>query len=205
MFFNLVDIFNISEKKDEILLLEWFKEKSVNNLISSVEKAKNLPINTLLTALWIAWVGKKTAKTISKVFKNSNDLINFSHDIEELEELEDVWPEIAKNVIEYFNNESHKRLLDQLSKILNIEYYKEKVIINDSILNWKKVCITWSFEWYSREQLAEKLESVWWSFVTSVSKNTDYLLAWEKAGSKLKKANELGVEVLSLEEFLSMI
>lgn len=202
---NLVDIFNISEKRDEILLLEWFKEKSVNNLISSVDKAKNLPINTLLTALWIAWVGKKTAKTISKVFKNSNDLINFSHDIEELEELDDVWPEIAKNVIEYFNNESHKRLLDQLSKILNIEYYKEKVIINDSILNWKKVCITWSFEWYSREQLAEKLELVWWSFVTSVSKNTDYLLAWEKAWSKLKKANELWVEVLSLEEFLNMI
>ncbi len=202
---NLVDIFRISEKRDELLTLEWFKEKSVNNLIEAVENAKNLPINTLLTALWIAGVGKKTAKTISKLFLSSNDLINFSHELEELEELEDIWPEIAKNVIEYFQNDSHKLLLNELIEILNIEYYKEKIIENNSILNWKKVCITWSFEWYSREQLAEMLEAVWWSFVTSVSKNTDYLLAWEKAWSKLKKANELSVEVLDLEWYLGML
>jgi DNA ligase (NAD+) len=202
---NIVDVFKISEKREDILLLEWFQEKSVNNLIVSVEKAKNVAIYTLLTALWIAWVGKKTAKTISKLFKNREDLINFSKEIEDLEQLEDVWPEIAKNVIEYFSLDSHKRLLEELCNILNIEYYKEKEIVSDSILSWKKVCITWSFLWYSRDQLAEKLESVWWIFVTTVSKNTDYLLAWEKAWSKLKKANEFGVKVIWLDEFIILI
>lgn len=202
---NLVDIFKISEKKDEILSLEWFQEKSVNNLILSVEKSKKMEIYTLLTALWIAWVGKKTAKTLSKMFKSIDDLIDFSYNIEDLELLEDVWPEIAKNVVEYFTSEAHKRLLWELVNILDLQYYKEKIVESNSILNWKKVCITWSFEWYSREQLAEKLESVWWNFVTSVSKNTDYLLAWDKAWSKLKKANELWVEVLDLEWFLNML
>jgi len=203
--YNLVDIFKISEKRDEILSLEWFKEKSVNNLINSIEIAKNVNINTLLTSLWISWVWKKTAKTLSKLFKSKQDLLNFSYNIEDLEQLEDVWPEIAKNVIEYFDNESHRILLNDLINILNIEYYKEKEILRDSVLNWKKVCITWSFEGYSREQLAEKLESVWGSFVTSISKNTDYLLAWEKAWSKLKKANELGIEILDLQWFIELV
>ncbi len=202
---NLVDIFKISEKRDEILLLEWFQEKSVNNLLSSIEKAKNVDINTFLTALWIAWVGKKTSKTLSKLFKNSSDILNFSKDIEDLEELEDIWPEISKNVIEYFNNKWYKRILEELLKILNIKYYEEKQINNNSPLYWKKVCITWSFEWYSRDQLAEKLEQKWWIFITSISKNTDYLLAWDKAWSKLKKAIDLGIEVLSVDDFLSYV
>ena len=66
----------------------------------------------------------------------------------------------------------------------------------------KKICITGSFEWFSRDQLIEILESQGWNFTSSVSKNTDYLLAGEKAGSKLKKATELGVQVLDLEGFL---
>ncbi len=201
---NIVDVFKISEKKDEILFLEWFQNKSVNNLILSVEKAKKVSINTLLTALWISWVGKKTAKTISKLFKNSQDLINFSYNLEDLEQLEDVWPEIAKNVINYFNNNAHKILLKELINILNIEYYEKKEILNNSIFNWKKVCITWSFEWYSRDQLIKKIELVGWYFVTSVTKNTDYLLLWDNSWSKFKKANELGIKIISLKEFLNL-
>ena len=206
---NLVDIFKISEKSELILELEWFKEKSVENLINWVEKAKNIEIYTLLTALWIAWVGKKTAKTLAKLFESKFDLVNFSVDEERLENLEDIWPEIAKNVIEYFNIDSHKRILLELSDILNIKYYENKAINSDSILAWKKVCITWSFEvdWkkVSRDDLVKQLEEVWWQFVWSVSKNLDYLLAWEKAGSKLKKANDLGVEVIDLTYFYEII
>lgn len=202
---NLVDIFKIQEKKDRILELEWFKEKSVNNLINWVENAKKMSINTLLTALWISWIGKKTSKTLAKLFKSREDLFNFNYKSEDIEELEDIWPEIAKNVVEYFNNESHKIILSDLLDILDIEYYKEQKIEKNSLLSWKKVCITWSFDWFSREQLAEKLESVWWNFVTSVSKNTDYLLAWEKAWSKFKKANDLWIEVIDLEKFINML
>ncbi len=206
---NLTDIFKISEKSDEILELEWFQEKSVENLIAWVEKAKDIDISTLLTALWIAWVGKKTAKTISVLFKNREELINFTWNIEEIENLEDIWPEIAKNLIEYFENEAHRKILNDLTNILNIKYYEKIEINQDSYFFWKKVCITWSFEqdWkkISRNELVKKLETAWWNFMSSVTKKTDYVLAWNKAWSKLKKANTLWVEILKLTDFLNYL
>ena len=210
---NLVDIFKVWEKTQEILELEWFKQKSVDNLIAWVEKAKDVDISMFITALWINWVGKKTAKTLAKLFHSKESLLEFPYTQEDLVELEDIWPEIAINVCEYFNNDAHKRILSELSEILTITYYEKLEIIadwNESIYFWKKMCITWSFIWpdgnkIARDDLAKKLESVWWDFVSSVSKNTDFLLAWEKAGSKLKKANDLWVTVINLEEFLSEI
>ena len=207
---NLVDIFKIEEKKEEILELEWFREKSVNNLIEWVQNAKNIEIATFITALWISWVGKKTAKTLSKLFENKQDLLKLNITLEKLEELSDIWPEIAKNVIDYFNNDAHKRILEELLEILNIKYYENKEINSNSIFSWKKVCITWSFIWenwekVSRDDLIKQLENVWGEFVGSVSKNLDFLLAWEKAGSKLKKAEKLWIQVLNLASFSNSI
>ena len=206
---NIVDIFTIKNKREEILELEWFQEKSVDNLIAWVEKAKNIDITILLTTLWIPWVGKKTAKTLSKLFESEFDLLHFSTNLENLENLEDIWPEIANNVISYFKLDSHKRILSELVELLNIKYYENKAINSDSIFAWKKVCITWSFEqdWkkVSRDDLVKQLEDVWWEFIWSVSKKLDYLLAWEKAWSKLKKANDLWVEVISLTYFYNWL
>lgn len=204
---NLVDIFKISEKREDILLLEWFKEKSVSNLLAWVEEVKNMDVTRFLMWLTIPWVGKKTAKTISKLFKTREDIIKFSYSLEDLEKLSDIWPEIWQNVIDYFKNEAHVRILEELTHILDINYYIEKTSSSDSMFFWKKVCITWSFEsnWekVSRDDLVIKLEEVWWEFVGSVSKNTDFLLAWEKAWSKLEKANSLWVQIIKLDYFLS--
>ena len=206
---NLSDIFLISEKKDDILDLEWFQEKSVTNLIEWVEKAKNIEIQVLLTALWISWVWKKTAKTLSRFFSSKSNLLNFQNNLEDLEKLDDIWPEIAKNVIDYFSLDSHIRILEELTNVLNIKYYEPKKIEWNSIFNWKKVCITWSFEqdWKKipRDDLIAKLEAVWWGFVSAVSKNTDYLVAWNKAWSKLEKANCLWVTVLDLTKYLELL
>jgi DNA ligase (NAD+) len=217
---NLVDIFYLKNKTDQILELEWFQDKSILNLIESIEKAKNINIASFLVALWISWVGKKTAKTLSKLFLDKNNLINFNYSIEDLEELEDVWPEIANNVITYFWDEDNQKILWELINILNIKYYtspptpllpKYGTGRGEGSLYGKKVCITWSFpstgqvEWYTRDNLIKILEEKWGEFVSSVSKNTDFLLAWEKAGSKLNKANEFWVKVLNLTEFLNYI
>ena len=210
---NLVDIFKVWEKSDEILQLEWFKQKSVDNLINWVEKARNVDISMFVTALAINGVGKKTAKTLAKLFHSKESLLEFPYTEDDLVVLDDIWPEIAINVCEYFNNQAHKRILSELSEILNISYYEKLEIIadwNESIYFWKKMCITWSFisdEWkkVSRDDLIIQLESVWWDFVWSVSKNTDFLLAWDKAWSKLKKATELWVQVINLEEFYNNI
>lgn len=210
---NLVDIFKISQKADDILALEWFKEKSVNNLIAWVQKAKNVDIATFLTALAIPGVGKKTAKTLAKLFHSREALLEFPYELEDLVALEDIWPEIAQNMLDYFKNGAHKIILEQLDDILEISYF-QKLEISKELENntyfWKKMCITGSFIWddgnkISRDDLLEKLEKVWGSFVSSVSKNTDFLLAWEKAGSKLKKAQDLGISVIELQEFLDNV
>lgn len=209
---NLVDIFTISTKSEEILALEWFQDKSVENLIIWVENAKKISVATFITALWIAWVGKKTSKTIAKLFTSADSILEFPFTEDSLVNLEDIGPEIAKNVVDYFSNEAHMRILEELINILDIEYYEPLVIDNNwgiSIFLWKKVCITGSFLYkdkkISRDDLVIQLEAVGWDFMSSVSKKTDFLLAWEKAWSKLKKANDFWVEVIDLEYFYKNI
>ncbi len=207
---NLVDIFEIKKYKKEILNLEWFQEKSVNNIIKSIEKAKKIDINILINSLTITWVWKKTSKVLSSLFKSKKDLLNFNYILEDIEKLSDIGPEIAKNVFNFFNLEENKEILYKLVQLLDIKYFEEKTFNKDNFFFWKKVCITGSFIWIDwnkikRDNLVEKLEQVWGNFVSSVSKNTDILLAWEKAGSKLKKANNLWIKVISLEEFLEKI
>lgn len=203
---NLVDIFYLKDKTEEILGLEWFQDKAVNNLIQSIEKAKNIDIARFIVALWISWVGKKTAKTLSKLITSPlAPLLQGEGNIEDLEKLEDIWPEIAKNVINYFSDKNNQEGLQKLINILNIKYH-EKInhdVLKWNIFYWKKVCMTWSFDWYNRDELIKKLEEKGWEFVSSVSKNTDFLIAWEKAWSKLKKANELWIKILDLTEFLN--
>ena len=208
---NILSIYDLKNKKDEIISLEWFGEKSFENLVSSIENSKNVDLEKFLTSLWISGVGKKTSKTIKKLFKSEDDFLNFSYSIDEVQDLKDIWPETAKNIFDYFSDEKHKNILKELLNILNLKYFEEeKVSVNENnFFSLKKVCITWSFEkdWekISRDSLVEILEKNWWEFVSSVSKNTDFLLAWEKAWSKLEKAKDLWVSILTLQEFFEKI
>ena len=142
----------------------------------------------------------------------------FSYSREELESLKDIWTKTAETIYEFFHHPLERERLQDLLQYIEIEFPNIKILwtpqVDGNILSfqekeitnlkyfWKKMCITGSFENYSRDDLIEKLELLWGEFVSSVSKKTDYLLAWEKAGSKLKKAEELWVEILSLEDFL---
>lgn len=199
---NLKDIFSLEDKKEEILSLPGYKEKSVNNLLTAIKNAKNQDIVSFLVSLNISWIGKQGAKELSKVFKSKEDFLDFKYSIEELEWLKDVWAWTAKNIFDFFNDEDNKELVKELLENIDITFRQE---VFDWKYLWKKMCITWSFEGYSREQLVEILEKNGWSFVSSVSVKTDFLLAWEKAWSKLKKANELWIKVISLEEFLDFL
>lgn len=196
---KLSDVFLLDSKKEEILALPWYKEKSVNNLLSAIENAKNQDVVSFLVSLNISGIWKQWAKELAKIFKWESDFLDFKYTLEELEWLKDVGWETAKNIFEYFNDEENKKLLKELLENIKLTYKEE--ILSWKYL-WRKMCITWSFEGYSREQLVEILEKNGWSFVSSVSVKTDFLLAWEKAWSKLAKANELWVKVISLEEFL---
>ena len=206
---NFADIFRLKNYKEEIWELEWFQEKSVNKLLSGIEKVRNTDMVTVLKALGIPGVGKKTAKTLSKVISSLDDqTLWWFWGVVELEELPDIWPEVAESVVNFFKKQED--LVQDLLSELVIDFNKNLSQFSPDRRDgapswkwsWKKICITWSFEWYSRDQLAEILEQQGWEFMSSVSKKTDYLLAWEKAGSKLKKAQDLGVNVLTLNDFL---
>lgn len=197
---DLWDIFTLKNKKDLILALPGYKQKSVDNLLNAIENAKNQKIVNFLVALNIPGVWPQSAKELAKLINRDDEFLNFNFSIKELENLQDVWIETAKNIYNYFHNEKNKDLLKKLLNYINIEYIKEVIWWK---YMWKKMCITWSFEWFSRDELVEKLEKMWWNFVSNVSKNTDFLLVWEKAWSKLEKANSLWVKVISLDEFLS--
>ncbi len=207
LFFNLwfitdlSSVFDLSSKKEDILKLPWYKEKSVSNLLLAIENSKTVDIVNLLIALNIPGIWKSWAKELSKFINTPLDLINFSHTIEELEAINDIWELTARTVFDFFNNETNKDLIKKLLKNITINFRQEIVW---GKYNWLKICITWSFDWYSRDQLVEILEKQWWSFVSAISSKTDYLLAWEKAWSKLKKAQELWVKVIILEEFLNV-
>lgn len=200
---DLASIFDLKDKKEEILKLDWFKEKSVNNLLESIEKVRKIPIEKLIIAFWIPWIWKWTSKEISKLFNSNDDILDFKHEFDEIINLKDIWPEIAKNIIDFMNNTENKEILkDLLSKI--------SIVFNKNInQNWpllgKVFCITWSFEGYSRDDLSKIIEDNSWTFTNTVSKKIDFLLAWEKAGSKISKAETLWIKVIDIEKLFNMI
>ena len=205
---DIADIFAIKNYKDQLLKLDWYKQKSVDKLIASIEKSKSMNIEVFLRSLWIPWVWKKTAKNIAQLFRSEQDILKFSYGLKTIENIWDIGPETAYQIKKFFSDKKQKKVLEKLLSYVSIEYYTEKKE-NNWVLSWKKVCITGSFlynwEKVSRESLVVLVEKHGWDFVGSVSKTTDILVAWEKAGSKLEKAKKFNIKVIDLAEFIKLL
>jgi DNA ligase (NAD+) len=154
-----------------------------------------------LIALVIPWVGKKTAKTLALLFDSKQSLLDFNITKEELEALQDIGPEVANNVVEFFQEK--KSFISRLLEVIEIEFSKK--VVWEGVFTNKKICITGSFENYTRDQLIAIIEENWGEFVSSVSVKTNFLLAWEKAWSKLLQAQKFWIKIISLELFFDMI
>ncbi|MDD5213585.1 MAG: NAD-dependent DNA ligase LigA [Candidatus Gracilibacteria bacterium] len=198
---DLSDVFLLKNHREELLTQEGFKEKSVNNLLERVENSRNMNISTFLVSLAISQVGKKGAKVISKLFKNVEDILIFPFCESDFESLADIGPETAKNIVEYFRE--NKEFLEKYLNEININFGNASE--NTGKLSSLKFCITGSFDGISRDDIVKIIEENGGEFVSSVGKSTNYLIAGEKAGSKAEKAQDLGVKILSLEEFRGMI
>lgn len=199
---DIVDIFFLKDKRDTILTFEGFKEKSVNNLIEAIEKAKKQPLAIFFTALGIPWVGKKMGKILSRIFDSKEDILHFSYSQEDIQKLYEVWPETARSVVHFF--EQNKDFIARLLEVIEVEFWGGGSVV-DGKLSWKKICITGSFEKYSRDDIIKLIEQNGGEFVSSVSKNTDYLVSGESAWSKLEKARTLGVQILDIQALLGII
>ncbi|XWN36034.1 MAG: NAD-dependent DNA ligase LigA [Balneola sp.] len=197
---NYADLYDLTI--DQIIPLERMAEKSAQNLIDGIASSKNQPFEKVLYALGIRFVGKTVAKDLAQAFKNLENLR--SADEEALLAVDSIGPRIAESVINFFSNEMNNDITDRLQEA-GLKFEAEEKELASNILKGKKIVMTGTLPTLSRNEAKELIEKNGGKTASSVSKNTDYVLAGESAGSKLVKANELGISVLDEDTFLKMI
>lgn len=196
------DFYTLDKYKDELQMLEGFGEKSITKLLNSIESSKSNSLERLLFGLGIRFVGKKTAKILSKYYKTMDNLINA--DFDELKEINDIGDKIASSIIDYFNDEKNINLINRLKNLsINMRYLGKEVNVSNENINGKTFVITGSLS-RPRDEIKEELESLGANVTGSVTKKTDYVIAGEKAGSKLEKAKELNIKILTEDEYLEL-
>ncbi len=199
---NIDDFYTLDKYKDELMLLEGFGEKSISKLLESASNSKKNSLERLLFGLGIRYVGKKTAKILSKYYKTMDNLIKA--DFDELKSINDIGDVIAKSIVDYFSDENNINLINRLKDLnLNMRYLGEEVNTSNENINGKTFVITGTLS-RPRDEIKEEIEGLGGNVTGSVTKKTDYVIAGEKAGSKLTKATELGIRVLTEEEYNNM-
>ena len=197
---KVADLFKLKQYESELKNLEGFGEKSIDNLFASIDNARKPKLETLINALGIPEVGETTASSLARHFKEFPKLRSAS--FEDLMQLDSIGEVVAKNIIEFFKNDPIG--IDELLAQIEIENY---IASGDSHLDGIKIVITGSFSEFSRDELKDIIKSKGGIPSSSISSNTNYLLYGEKAGSKYKKAIELGVELIDetkIKDFLKI-
>ncbi|HET7480075.1 MAG TPA: NAD-dependent DNA ligase LigA [Rubrobacteraceae bacterium] len=197
---DAADIYEL--EVDQLVPLEGFGEKSAENLIRSIHNSKQQPFSRVLYALGIRHVGSVTAQLIAERFSGEDLLRGVL--VEQLVEIDGIGAVVARAVVEYFDLEDNQELVERLMR-LGLDFERESGRPSEGPLAGKRVVITGTLS-QPRSYYVERVEAAGGTFTSSVSKNTDYVLAGEEAGSKLEKARELGIPVLdeaSFEELLS--
>ena len=204
-FFRKVsEIYHLCDHRDEIISLDGWQSKSVDNLINAIEKSKENSLERVLFGLGIKEVGVKMAKTLARKYMNIDNLINASE--EELLEIPDVGPVVAHSIVNFFADERNIETINALKEQhVNFNYLGSTVSAADSYFSGKTCVLTGTLTKYGRKEATEILENLGAKVTGSVSKATDVVIAGVEAGSKLDKAQALGITVLNEDEFLALL
>lgn len=197
---NIADIYKLTI--DDVASLKKNGKKFAQNLMNAIEESKKRDLYRVINSLGIRHVGVKLAKTLARYFKDMDKLIVATY--EELRMIEDVGEITANTIYEFFRQEQTIDLINKL-KQANVNMKAEIQENEDEKFAGKTFVLTGSLEHYSREEASEIIEKMGGKTSSSVSNKTDYVLAGEDAGSKLKKAQELGITIISEEEFITML
>lgn len=196
---NITDYYKIKDYKEELMKLEGFGEKSINNLLDSIEKSKSNSLERLLFGLGIRHVGKKTATVLASFYNNIDNLMNASSD--DLCQISDIGEIIAKSVYEYFS--INQELINKLKESgINTEYIGKVKNINDEFNN-KTFVLTGTLEKLTRNEAKDIIESLGGKISSSVSKKTDVVIVGSNPGSKYDDAKKLNITIWNEEEFLN--
>ena len=196
---TVTDIYRLD--KEKIASLDGFQQTSANNIIESVENSKNNDLSKLIFALGIRHIGAKAAKLLSDAFKNIDNLMNAS--LEVISDIDGFGDIMAKSAFDFFQSESARELIADLKSFgVNTE---SKTVINDNRFEGMTFVLTGTLPTYKRSEASKIIESFGGKTSSSVSKKTSYVLSGESSGSKLDKANQLGIPVIDENEFNEMI
>ncbi len=200
---NYADLYIL--KKEDVLPLERMAEKSADNLIQGIEKSKEIPFERVLFALGIRYVGETVAKKLAKHFKNIDALAGAT--AEELEKVDEIGERIAWSVVEFFKTEANRESVQRLKDYgVQVEISAEKLANQTETLAGNSFVISGVFERVSRNDLKKMIEDNGGKVSSSISSKTNYLVAGANMGpSKLAKAEKLGTNIISEDDFLNML
>lgn len=200
---NISDFYKLYNYKQELMELEGFGQKSINNLLDSVEKSKDNSLEKLLFALGIRHVGKKIAKIIASHYKNIDNIINASK--EDIESIEDIGSIIAISIREYFDNNDNLKMIEELKSIgMNMTYIGSVINEDDNFSN-KTFVLTGTLSKMGRNEASLEIEKRGGKTTSSVTKKTDVVIVGDSPGSKYDKAKELGIEIWDEDEFINRL
>lgn len=199
---DIADLYYI--KKEDVINLERMGEKSAENLIKAIEKSKQNELYRLINGLGIKYIGVKGAKVLAKSFDSLDEIINA--DAVQLTNLEEFGDIMANSVVEFFKEEKNMTVINKLKEAgVNTESIKNKDESIVNIFEGMKIVLTGTLPTLKRNDAKEMIEARGGKATSSVSKSTTFVLAGEEAGSKLTKANELGVKVIDEAKFLDIL
>ncbi len=202
---NVADLYKL--KYDQLIALERMGDKSVNNLLSAIEASKDNSLERLLFGLGIRHVGAKAARILAEHYEHIDRLMAATE--EELQSINEIGEKMANSIVTYFQLPEVKELITELKNLgVNVTYKGPKVSRSEQIesaVAGKTIVLTGKLERYSRSEAKEKLEQLGAKVTGSVSKNTDVVIAGTDAGSKLKKAQDLGIEVWNEEQLVEVL
>jgi DNA ligase (NAD+) len=202
---SIADIYDLKDKREQLLALERIGEKSADSLLAEIERSKSSSLNRVLLGLGIRHVGERTAQALADEFGSVSALIAATE--EELTRINDIGPKVAATVIEFFANERNRALVTKLSlylEVLHPEFIAERRV-RGTALEGLTFVLTGTLPTLTRDAAKEKIEAAGGKVSGSVSKKTSYVVAGEEAGSKLDKANDLGVAVLDEDGLLKLL
>ena len=198
---HTIDLFSLEREK--LISLDRMGEKSVDNLLNAIENSKQSSLDKVIFALGILNVGKKAGKILAEKYLNLSNLMNAT--LDELVNLDDVGQITAESILDYLSDENNIKFINDLIKVgMNPQYEVQKVN-TDNIFAGKTVVLTGKLVKLTRNEAKEYLEKYGAKVTGSVTSKTDLVIAGEKAGSKLAKAEQLGIRVINEEEFANMV
>ena len=202
---QISDLYTLHEKRAELMKLERFGEKSINNMLAGIEKSKEMPFEKVLFGLGIRFVGETVAKKLASHFGNIDRLMSAS--LEELTAVDEIGGRIAESLITYFKEAAHREQIHLLKSFgLLFESIQKEIILSGNQLEGLNFIISGVFERFSRDELKDLIESYGGKILSSISSKLNYLVAGDNMGpSKLEKAQKLNIPIISDEELLKMI